>query len=59
MQNHTTNLAGAVEALDVCLEKNQGHDLLGVVAGSQKWDVGMGRSGWLGLSYRIRVLATN
>ncbi|CAK9047496.1 Glycine--tRNA ligase [Durusdinium trenchii] len=29
VQSHTSNLPAAVEALDVCLEKNQGHDLLG------------------------------
>ncbi|CAJ1453126.1 unnamed protein product [Effrenium voratum] len=30
MQTHTQNLASAVEALDTCLERNQGLDLLGV-----------------------------
>ena len=35
VQSHTSNLPAAVEALDVCLEKNQGHDLLGAAAWSK------------------------
>jgi len=30
VQTHTKDLAAAVEALDLCLERNQGLDLLGV-----------------------------